>query len=110
DQLVVHLGIVFLDQRVAGRRIAVEIAVPTLDAGVDEALRQVGLFARQLARALQDRTVAGVAGISQQQYDRLYLLFFDRIGLARQIALLHGLLVGEEGCGAEVVGADLVVG
>ena len=109
EQRIGHLGIVLLDQRVARRRIAIEIAVPALDAGIDEALHQIGLVVHQLVRGLDQRAVARIAGIGDQQHDRLHPGLLDRERLARQIALLDRLLVGEERRDVEVVGADLVV-
>src|SRR5262249_18015307 len=110
EQRVGHLGVVSLDELVGRRRIAVEVAVPALDTGVDKALDEVGLLLNQLVGGLDQRSVAGITGVGEEQYDRLYTLRFDREWLARQIALLYCLRVGEERRNAEGVGPDLVVG
>src|SRR5690554_4820175 len=41
DLLVAHLRIVGLDQRIRGRRVALEVALPALDRGAHEAPRHV---------------------------------------------------------------------
>src|SRR5262249_50085978 len=98
------------DQRVGRGRVAVEITVPALDTRIDEALHEIGFFARQLLRRFDQRAVARVARIGEQHDDRLYTFLFDDERLARQITLLDRLPVGEKRRGAERVGTDLVVG
>ena len=110
EQRVGHLGVVALDQRVRRRGIAIEIVVPALDAGIDKALHQIGVVANQPLRGLDQRAVARIAGIGEQQHDRFDPVLLDRERLARQIALLDRLRVGEERRHAERVGPDLVVG
>src|SRR5579883_2151656 len=110
QERVGHLGIVLLDERVARRGIAVQIAVPAFDAGIDEALHQIGLLLDHLLRGLDDRAVARIAGIGNQEDERLHALLLDREGLAGEIALLDGVFIGEEGAGIEGVWPYLVVG
>ena len=113
DAVVGLLGVVLLDQGVRrlGRRTALEILRPALERGIDEALDQVLLLGRELARDRDRRLVGAEACVGDQQ--RLGFLserLGDRIDLGGDEALLDRLRIGEERLHVEVVGPELRVG
>ena len=112
DAVVGLLGIVLLDQRVGrlDRRPALEILRPALERGVDEALDQLLLLGRELARDGDRRLVGAEARVGDQQHlGFLAERLGDRIGLRGDEALLDRLRIGEERRHVEVVGPKLRV-
>ena len=88
QKIVGHLRVLFLDQRIGRRVVAVEVIVPADDRGIDEALHQVGLFVDQVAARLDQRRIGGKALVGEQEDLRLELRFLlDGEGLRRDIAL-----------------------
>ena len=67
DQVVGHLGIVALDQRVSRRRIAVEIVHPALDRRVDEGLHDFGPLGDPCVGHQHHVRVAGIAVVGEQK-------------------------------------------
>src|SRR5215831_14203296 len=110
EEIVGHLRVVALDEGIGRAGVAVEIAVPAFDGGVDEALHERRLVAYHGHASLDRGGVAGVAAVGQEHHHRLHARLLGHEGLAGEIALLYRLLVGEKGCELEGVRTDLIVG
>ena len=97
QELVGHLRVLLLDQRVGRLVVAVEIVGPADDRGVDEALHQVGPFLHEIAPRFDQGRVAVEALVGDQEHLGLEMgLLLDRIGLGGDVALHGAALVGEE--------------
>ena len=104
-----HLGIVLFDAGICFPIVAIHVAVPPDDRGIDKALHEIRLLRNKIGASFDRGRVAIVAVFGQEKDVWLKAaLPLDFIGLRGDITLLDGILVGNERRRIKIVGLHLL--